>query len=60
LSGALAFVLSQPAVEKLVVGVESAPQLTEILTAMRPTAPPPEDLYSEDLDLIEPSRWKLK
>jgi len=57
---ALGFVLAQQGVERVVVGVESLGQLEEILEAStRPLLPLP-DLYSDNLDLIDPSRWKLK
>ncbi len=57
---ALGFVLSQPGIERLVVGVDSSTQLEEILAATSAdVAALPEDLYSEDRDLVEPSRWKL-
>jgi aryl-alcohol dehydrogenase-like predicted oxidoreductase len=60
LAAALAFVLAQPGVERLVVGVDSLAQLDEILVAARARAVlPADDLYSEDRDLIDPSRWKL-
>lgn len=56
---ALAFVLSQPGIERLVIGVDSTAQLDEILAAMSVDVAAPESLASGDLDLIEPSRWKL-
>jgi aryl-alcohol dehydrogenase-like predicted oxidoreductase len=57
---ALGFILSLPGVERLVVGVDSGAQLDEILAATNAeVAVPPDDLYSGDRALIEPSRWKL-
>jgi hypothetical protein len=44
----------------LVIGVDSEIQLAEILLAAKSAPLPPDDLYSEDPDLIEPSRWKLQ
>jgi aryl-alcohol dehydrogenase-like predicted oxidoreductase len=61
LAVALAFARSEPHVERVVVGVDSEAQLAEIIAASATLVPaPPQDLYSEDLELIEPSRWKLK
>jgi aryl-alcohol dehydrogenase-like predicted oxidoreductase len=61
LASALAFVLSQPGVERLVAGVDSPAQLEEILSALavRAALVAPADLYSDELELIEPSRWQL-
>jgi aryl-alcohol dehydrogenase-like predicted oxidoreductase len=60
LQGALAFAGSVPGIERLVVGVDSVSQWDEISRAESAGGPvPPEDLFSEDVDLIEPSRWKL-
>jgi aryl-alcohol dehydrogenase-like predicted oxidoreductase len=61
LVAAMAFGRSLPGVERIVVGVDSMPQLEEILTASAAEAVAvPEDLSSTDRDLIEPSRWKLQ
>jgi hypothetical protein len=54
----LSFVLSQPEIDRVVVGVDSLEQLQGILASV--DAPPvvaPIDLMSEDLDLVNPSRW---
>ena len=55
----LGFVLSQPEIDRVVVGVDSVPQLArnpgECL--QRPSVAAPPDLISEDLDLVNPSRW---
>jgi hypothetical protein len=60
LMAAVAFARSLPGVERLVIGVDSARQLQEIVVAAEADMPiPPEELCSEDLDLIEPSRWNL-
>ena len=59
LQAALSFVLKQPAVERVVVGVDSVHQLQEIIQAsFCDLQTPPSDLFSEDLNLLEPSRWK--
>ena len=56
----LAFVEAIPWVERLVVGVDSVDQWNEILAASDAKGHvPPDDLFSDDLELIEPSRWKL-
>ncbi len=61
LHAALAFVQGTPGIERLVVGVDSVEQLEGILAASSSsgTRLPPEDLFSDDPDLIDPSRWKL-
>jgi aryl-alcohol dehydrogenase-like predicted oxidoreductase len=60
LRAALAFSCSQPGVERVVVGVDSPAQLEEILAAKTIGTPcPPADLYSDDVDLVEPSRWVI-
>jgi hypothetical protein len=56
----LAFADSVPWVERLVVGVDSVNQWNEILAASDTRGHvPPDDLFSDDPELIEPSRWKL-
>lgn len=56
---ALGFVLSQPAIECVVVGVDSITQMREILAAARGARPAEfPQIESHDLDLIEPSRWR--
>jgi aryl-alcohol dehydrogenase-like predicted oxidoreductase len=60
LQGALAFVQALNGVEFVVVGVDAVEQLQQILalsTGAEP--PPPEDMFSEDRNLIDPSRWKV-
>ncbi len=57
--GALAFVGAVRGVDLLVVGVDSAAHLDEVLAHSSATEPlPPDDLFSEDKNLIDPSRWK--
>ncbi len=59
LAAALGFVLRNPAIARVVVGVETAAQLRGI--AASADALPlevPAEFASADLDLIDPSRWK--
>jgi len=59
LQAALRFVGAQRGVERIVVGVDSTQQLEEICGAAGARCPvPPEELASDDLDLIEPRRWQ--
>lgn len=54
----LGFVLSFGEIDKVVIGVDSVSQLTEILENLEPlhsVAPP--QLASDDLDLVNPMRW---
>lgn len=56
---ALGVPLSRPEIERVVVGVDSVSQLNEILAA---SSSPPEHfplLACQDLNLIDPSRWKI-
>jgi aryl-alcohol dehydrogenase-like predicted oxidoreductase len=60
LRAAVAFVSRQPEIERYVIGVDSLPQLEEVLDALvAPSSVPPSHLMSDDRDLLEPSRWKL-
>lgn len=60
LKAALNFVCNHPSIEKVVIGVDSAEQLKEILDELSVHCPkPPNDLICEDINLINPSRWKL-
>lgn len=59
LQACLGFALAQPWVERVIVGVDGLTQFQEILTAAaKPSRLPPADLKSDDLDLINPSRWQ--
>lgn len=59
LHAALGFVLRTPGVDRAVVGVEAASQLREILAHLQPLEMDvPLDLASNDLELIDPTRWK--
>jgi aryl-alcohol dehydrogenase-like predicted oxidoreductase len=52
------FGFSQREVDGIVVGVDSLHHLQEILSSAKSTpVPPPDHLQSDDLDLINPSRW---
>jgi aryl-alcohol dehydrogenase-like predicted oxidoreductase len=58
LQAALQFACAQADIERVVVGVDTAAQLTEILAGFSPSYQlPPADLVSEELALIDPSRW---
>lgn len=58
LAACLGFALSQPGIDRVVVGVDSLKQLQEILVSVEvPAVTPPLTLASGDLDLINPSRW---
>lgn len=60
LAVALNFVCTEPRVEKVVIGVDTASQLQEIASGLaRSKAGVPQDIVSEDLALIDPSRWKI-
>jgi aryl-alcohol dehydrogenase-like predicted oxidoreductase len=56
---ALGFVLRTCAIDRVIVGVETAAQLQEIVNNARAleTDVPPE-FACDDVDLIDPSRWK--
>jgi aryl-alcohol dehydrogenase-like predicted oxidoreductase len=60
LQASLMFALSRPEIDRVVVGVDGASHLAEILSA--PAAEPidfPNSLESSDLSLINPTQWKL-
>ena len=58
LQACLGFVVAQPEISRVVVGVDSLSQLQEILAcAALKTVSPPAKLYSADEELINPSRW---
>jgi aryl-alcohol dehydrogenase-like predicted oxidoreductase len=59
LAAALGFVLRNPAIARVVVGVETADQLRGIVHAANALpVDAPASLACADLDLIDPSRWK--
>lgn len=54
----LGYALAHTAADCVVIGVDNLAQLEELLLAVRAESePPPHDLKSDDLDLINPSRW---
>jgi aryl-alcohol dehydrogenase-like predicted oxidoreductase len=59
-SAALAFVAAQDQIERFVMGVDSLQQLEQLLQQPAGAPLPPADLFSEDRELIEPSRWRTK
>lgn len=60
LEACLGYTLSQPGIDRVVVGVEQLSQLQDILlVAGKPIPLPPAYLSSDDPDLINPSFWKL-
>jgi len=60
LAAALSFGLALPGVERVVVGIDSLQHLTQIVAASTVAVPAmPAELGSDELDLIEPSRWRL-
>jgi aryl-alcohol dehydrogenase-like predicted oxidoreductase len=57
----VAFAAAQPHVDRAVVGVDSLRQLEEILAALsRDGIEPPPELASDEPDLVDPSRWRLR
>ena len=60
LQACLAYLNQYPEIAKIVVGVETAKQLQEIISAVdSPVASVPETLQTNDLNLINPAFWKL-
>lgn len=60
LQGCLGYVLSNPDIDRVIVGVDSLKQLQEILAVAAEVSPlPPDNLCCGDPDLINPSLWKL-
>ena len=58
LQACLGFVVAQPEIDRVVVGVDSLKQLQEIVSAAKPMGVPvPEFLTTEDLQLLNPSNW---
>jgi aryl-alcohol dehydrogenase-like predicted oxidoreductase len=56
----LQFALGQPDVQRVVVGVDSAEHFQQILAAAdAPCTLPPDNLSTGDVDLIDPSRWRV-
>lgn len=60
LEACLGYALSEPGIDRVVVGVERLTQLHDILLAAKKTMPlPPAYLRSDDPDLINPSFWNV-
>lgn len=62
LQGCLGYVLSNPNIDRVIVGIDSVEQLQEILAAATTTGTipsPPDTLYCNDPNLINPALWKL-
>lgn len=60
LRACLGFALANPSIDRVIVGVDSLHQLQDILSITElPIVPPPEGLCSDDLDLVNPSRWVI-
>ena len=58
LAACVCFALSQTGIDRVVIGVDSPEQLQEILAAANGKMPEiPANLFSNDLNLINPSRW---
>lgn len=60
LQACLGFVASFPQIDRILVGVENASQLLEIVEGIqRPNLVIPDEFCSTDLDLINPANWSL-
>lgn len=60
LQACLAFVASYPEIDRVIVGVDNPRQFHEVVAAFGSVMPPPPDeMASEDPDLINPSRWSV-
>jgi aryl-alcohol dehydrogenase-like predicted oxidoreductase len=60
LRGALTFMRTLRGVEFVVIGVDSDAHLEECVEHFSALEPlPPDDLFSDDRNLIDPSRWKV-
>lgn len=57
---ALSFVLSQPCIDGVVVGVDTAQQLEEILQSQKSKVADMPDLAVQDINLILPKNWRLE
>jgi len=56
----LCFVLAQPEIDRVIVGVDSLKHLQDILAVAEEMGiEPPASLISTDLDLLNPSNWKI-
>jgi len=58
LQACLRYTLAQSEIDRVIVGVDNLSQLKEILWATEGDMPAlPAELYCNDIDLINPSRW---
>jgi aryl-alcohol dehydrogenase-like predicted oxidoreductase len=58
LQACLRYALSFPSINKIIVGVDSCNQLKEIVHAVAGSFPDvPDNLQSNDIDLLNPTRW---
>ncbi len=58
LQACLAFALSNQDIDRVLVGLDSVPQLTEVLAAAAPiSVVVPDGLSSDDVELVNPSNW---
>ena len=56
----LRYALSEPTIDRVIVGIDSFAQFKEILGSASVDVPvPPAELRSDDPDLVNPSRWQL-
>jgi aryl-alcohol dehydrogenase-like predicted oxidoreductase len=58
LQACLGFVMSQPEIDRVIVGVESLKQLQEILNVAIPAKFDHQTLATEDPELLNPSNWR--
>jgi aryl-alcohol dehydrogenase-like predicted oxidoreductase len=60
LQASLGFALNTPGIDRVVVGVDSARQLKEILEVQNTnSAGVPDEIQSDDPDLVNPARWRI-
>ena len=58
LEACVGFALSFPEIHRIVIGIDSLSQLREIFSAAGSPVPViPDDLFTDDLDLLNPARW---
>lgn len=58
LEASIRYVLSVPEISKVVIGIDSTSQLKEIITAANGILPEiPHDLFSNDVNLLNPANW---
>jgi aryl-alcohol dehydrogenase-like predicted oxidoreductase len=57
LEASLAFVMSNASIDRVIVGVHSLENLNQVFSAAATTCEEFPEISSQDLDLIDPSRW---